>query len=190
MRAVLISIRPEWVNKILSGEKTLEIRKTRPNMGTSFKCYIYCTIDGIKKMPRDYITENFERGRVIGEFVCDKITCLTHIGCSGSPGIWLAAMKDRYTVDDSFDFSGSCLTTAQIEKYLDGEGGYAWHISKLKIYDDPKQLEDFRKYCDNDWYCESCAMYREHDGYCGNKSLQLRRPPQSWRYVRELEGEQ
>ena len=47
-KAVLISIRPEWVEKILSGEKTLEVRKTRPNMGTLFKCYIYCTNSGAK----------------------------------------------------------------------------------------------------------------------------------------------
>lgn len=33
-KAVLISIRPEWVDKILNGEKTLEVRKNRPNMGT------------------------------------------------------------------------------------------------------------------------------------------------------------
>lgn len=36
-KAVLISIRPEWVEKILPGEKTLEIRKNRPNMETPFK---------------------------------------------------------------------------------------------------------------------------------------------------------
>ena len=41
-KAVLISIRPEWVEKILAGEKALEVIKTRPNMGTPFKCYIYC----------------------------------------------------------------------------------------------------------------------------------------------------
>ena len=40
-KAVLISIRPELVEKILDGEKTLKFRKTRPNMGTPFKCYIY-----------------------------------------------------------------------------------------------------------------------------------------------------
>ena len=28
-KAVLISIRPEWVEKILAGEKTLEVRKNR-----------------------------------------------------------------------------------------------------------------------------------------------------------------
>ena len=42
-KAVLISIRPEWVNKILTGEKTLEIRKNRPTMQPPFRCYIYCT---------------------------------------------------------------------------------------------------------------------------------------------------
>ena len=42
-RAVLISIHPEWVNRIISGEKNVEIRKTRPNLGTPFKCYIYET---------------------------------------------------------------------------------------------------------------------------------------------------
>ena len=41
--AVLISIRPEWAEKILAGEKTLEVRKNRPNMETPFKVYIYCT---------------------------------------------------------------------------------------------------------------------------------------------------
>ena len=46
MKAVLISIRPEWVDKILAGKKTLEVRKNRPNMGTPFKCYIYCTNNG------------------------------------------------------------------------------------------------------------------------------------------------
>ena len=42
-KAVLISIRPDWVEKILSGEKTLEVRKTRPKLEAPFKVYIYCT---------------------------------------------------------------------------------------------------------------------------------------------------
>ena len=42
-KAVLISIRPKWCEKIASGEKTIEVRKTRPKLQTPFKCYIYCT---------------------------------------------------------------------------------------------------------------------------------------------------
>lgn len=38
----------------------------------------------------------------------------------------------------------------------------------------------------HNWYCESCAMYRENDGTCGNESLQIKRAPQSWCYVEEV----
>ena len=46
MNAVLISIRPKWCEKIISGEKTIEVRKTRPKLATPFKCHIYCTRGG------------------------------------------------------------------------------------------------------------------------------------------------
>ena len=42
-KAVLISIRPKWCEKIANGEKTVEVRKTKPYLETPFKCYIYCT---------------------------------------------------------------------------------------------------------------------------------------------------
>ena len=56
-KAVLISIRPEWCEKIMSGQKTIEVRKTRPKMNPPFKCYIY----------------KCGNGKVIGEFLCDQI---------------------------------------------------------------------------------------------------------------------
>lgn len=64
MQAVLISIRPTWCEKIASGEKTIEVRKTRPKMETPFRCYIYQT----------------GRGGVIGEFVCDEIISIDGTG--------------------------------------------------------------------------------------------------------------
>lgn len=71
-RAVLISIRPEWVDKIIAGEKTVEIRKTRPNLGTPFKCYMYET-QGKSDIP--WIDEDGHmifrgRGKVVAEFIC------------------------------------------------------------------------------------------------------------------------
>lgn len=62
---------------------------------------------------------------------------------------------------------------------------FCWHISELKIYDKPLKIGEFRRICRNDLYCESCAMYSTHNGNCGNVSLQVRRPPQSWCYVKE-----
>lgn len=48
-KAVLISVRPEWCEKILAGEKTMEVRKTRPRLETPFKVYIYCTLAASKE---------------------------------------------------------------------------------------------------------------------------------------------
>lgn len=63
-KAVLISIRPKWCEKIISGEKTIEVRKTRPKMNTPFKCYIY----------------ECGNGKVIGEFLCDQIININGAG--------------------------------------------------------------------------------------------------------------
>lgn len=43
MQAIMISIQPQWFKKILSGEKTIEIRKTMPKCELPCKVYIYCT---------------------------------------------------------------------------------------------------------------------------------------------------
>ena len=43
MKAVLISVQPKWVEKIASGKKTIEVRKTAPKGEVPFKCYIYVT---------------------------------------------------------------------------------------------------------------------------------------------------
>lgn len=57
-KAVLISIRPEWVEKILDGEKTFEVRKNRPKSELPFKCYIYET-----------------QGRTETPWICEKELC-------------------------------------------------------------------------------------------------------------------
>ena len=104
MIAVLISIRPRWCEKIISGEKTIEVRKTRPKMDTPFKCYIYCTKpeeklltimkDGDENYGETYHgkpvfikTEKApttglwdKRQKVIGEFLCDQIININGAG--------------------------------------------------------------------------------------------------------------
>ena len=173
-KAVLISIRPEWVEKILAGEKTLEVRKTRPNMETPFKCYIYET-QGRTETP--WIDEDGHkifkgRGLVIGEFLCDTILPI-QVECS-SP-VALGA---------GIEIPGTCLTDRQILEYLgNGKRGFAWHISKLEIYDTPKELSKFLRPFEN---CigKTCDEYG--CAYCENGG-HIKRPPQSWCHVEELE---
>ena len=77
MKSVLISIQPKWVEKIASGKKTIEVRKSKPKIETPFKCYIYATKSGdriVLKNDKVFEISKAITGKVIGEFVCDKIT--------------------------------------------------------------------------------------------------------------------
>lgn len=81
----------------------------------------------------------------------------------------------------------SCLGLSDMHIYLKSKPGYGLHISGLKVYDAPKGLDAFRRACVHSWYCDSCAMNWENNGTCGNESLRLKRPPQNWCYVQEVE---
>ena len=155
-KAVLISIRPEWVEKIADGEKTLELRKTEPKLETPFKVYIYCTAGNLSYEVSNGILCNISGGRlVVGEFVCDKIGV-----------IW----GGGYLKMPESAFAGSCLNMYQIDTYLDGKDGHFWHISNLKIYDAPKPLSKFK------------GLRKTKFGYA---PVEIKRPPQSWCYVEE-----
>lgn len=201
-KAVLISIRPKWCEKIVSGMKTIEVRKTRPKLDTPFKCYIYCTLQGCNEFFRvdlggDVAKWNRgkwadRKGKVIGEFTCDRIDWITHIGYTGIPNLVETRICDAATMRTSpvgWLLNAACLTPKMLNDYLAWGDGYGWHISDLRIYDAPRELSEFRRACPNSWYCESCAMYWENNGTCGNESLQLKRAPQSWCYVEEVRDE-
>ena len=195
-KAVMLSIRPKWCEKIASGEKTIEVRKTRPKLETPFKCYIYCTRDKHLAFMQNASGTNLiacmnaetaipvggflGNGKVIGEFTCDRIYELETRSPGGS---YYVKGEDQPTTNDVA--RQSCLTLKDMHEYLQAKAGYGWHISDLVIYDEPKMLGEFRRVCVNDLYCESCAMYWQNGGNCGNESLRLKRPPQSWCYVEE-----
>lgn len=192
--AVLISIRPKWCEKIVSGEKTIEVRKTRPKLETPFKAYIYCTTGrpdlnipiSQERLMQDYLNTGSMKslncphgnGKVIGEFTCDRIYKLETRSPGGS---YYVVGEDKPTTNRVA--RESCLGLADMHRYLWSKTGYGWHISELKIYDVPKELSKFRRVCPNDLYCENCAMYWNNGGTCGNGGLLLKRPPQSWCYV-------
>lgn len=119
-KAVLISISPKWCDLIKSGKKTVEIRKTYPNIDKNFKCYIYETLkeNGI--------------GKVTGEFICDRIF---PVSCYYSnPEHRLAYREQPCTA----------MTDRQMIDYLgNGKKGYGWHISNLVIYDEPIDIYAF-----------------------------------------------
>lgn len=166
-RAVLISIRPKWCEKIADGEKTVEVRKTRPKMNPPFKCYIYCTAGNLQYETQNGMFCRMSGGReVIGEFICDKIYEVAPL---------------NHAPDDVEQ--QACLTRDEIVQYLRGVC-YGWHISELEIYDHPKKLEDFNGLCHIKVPCGNCPYYNYQLSKCGYR--QVRRAPQSWQYVEEL----
>lgn len=172
MKAILMSIQPKWCEKIVNGEKTIEVRKTRPKLESPFKCYIYCTKGKEVLITNKLVSWTKE---VIGEFVCDNIEKFV-VGSLACDDVEKQA----------------CLSYKEICDYFYGENydntvrcGYGWHISELKIYDKPKELFEFRKPCPiNIKNCPRCKLYSRHSGQCANIVI---RPPQSWCYVEELE---
>ena len=178
MKAVLLSIRPEWCEKILSGEKTVEIRKTRQKLEPPFKCYIYCTLAGSDSLFMDVLNRDVaawnrggwpeKKGRVIGEFICDDIRRIGPEYC---------VVKE----DIESAISGSCLTVPQVKDYAGWTSGlsyadlkdlYGWHISDLRIYDRPRKLQEFTGLRNTRF---------------GMEPVEITRPPQSWRYVEDAE---
>jgi predicted transcriptional regulator len=161
MKSVLISIQPKWVEKIASGEKTIEVRKTRPKLETPFKCYIYCTYG---KANENYMLG--KRGKVIGEFVCRGMM---------DGGSKLLPKQ-------------SCLTLDEILDYAKGKRVYGWRIANLVIYDKPKELSEFRLPCTQKQCASWCKDMKVENAVCLNKGKRfIIRPPQSWCYVEEME---
>lgn len=179
MKSVLISIRPKWCEKIASGKKTIEVRKTRPICETPFRCFLYCTQGKDIKfwIGRKYSYAD-DRSRnafdvcgnetVIGEFICNAID----------------AERANNGVQTYYNIpNGTCLTDEQLIKYAAGKTLYLWHISDLKIYDKPKELSEFHKPC-----TPECNFSEECGGTTQRNCLfALSRPPQSWCYVEEAE---
>lgn len=182
MKSVLISIKPKWCKKIACGEKTLEIRKSKPKIQTPFKCFIYCTA-GVGKntfnvpVSHEQILRHYaETGsmeclnspigncKVIGEFICDAIL---QMSIEYSDPNSLVALKE---------FPGTCLTDKQIIDYLGNSvEGYAWHISNMIIYEKPRELADFAKQV-------KIKLGKNNYRF---EQVRIQRPPQSWCYVEE-----
>ena len=185
MKSVLISIKPKWCELIANGRKTIEVRKTRPKCDTPFKCYIYCTLSELltrshyngeiyvatSKKHQKALERNGNTtlsGKVIGEFVCNKIDRLAICGYDNR-NTELRRVDDNLTAYDlDYDYLNKCqLSPDNLKKYSNGSGLYGWHISDIVIYDKLKSIKEFY-----------------HNGV--KRGAKVTRPPQSWCYAEEL----
>ena len=176
MKSVLISIRPKWTEKIANGEKTIEVRKTAPQE-VPFKCYIYETKGQYVKFTHGAHTKyGYGRGKVIGWFICDKVDEYHYDYCDG------------VDIDDDTILE-TAIDREDINIYAKGKTLYGWHISDLKIYDNPKECSEFCIPCKVS--CENCKNPLYFECWCEEKGKKIvTRPPQSWCYVEDLGEEE
>lgn len=189
MESVLISIKPEWLKKIIRGEKTIEVRKSAPKE-VPFRAYIYETKAATDTPWADEDGHLIFKGRgqVIGEFICDEVEEL-HEWELSPQGKFADFERERL---ENF-LTAACLSEEEVVRYRENlpyfKPLYGWHISDLKIYDKPKELSEFwgRTNCPaaDTVECWNCfAACREING---RHYQPLSRPSQSWQYVEALE---
>lgn len=186
MKSVLASFKPQYCELIASGKKTVELRKTRPKLDVPFKVYMYCTKGERVELiltRSEKMSELFGKNRVV---VINK-------GFRKDEDVLLYSK-----VIGEFVCDGICTYRYSLEERY----GYAWHISDLVIYDKPKELSEFHKFCcKKPTYCGCCEhnktilSFNDDDAHgiystrvvfwCDNL---LTRPPQSWCYVEGVQG--
>lgn len=192
MKAVLMSIRPQWCEKIFNGSKSIEVRKSRPSIPTPFTVYVYQTKHkGGKKIVSEVLDSIYSGGKVIGSLVCDEIYV--------RPANVIYYGKGQ---EDYLDLlKSACMTEREVLDYMGGQFNretYFWHVTDLKIYDKPKELGDFYTLgnCEKYDFCNQCKNFHRGQGwldgsYCDedscldNTRIPVTRAPQSWCYVEE-----
>ena len=133
---ILLSIHKEYADKIFSGEKKLELRKSFPK-----KQLIQSTV---------YLYETKSKGgagAIVGEFKCNK--CLVH---NDEDGILLS--------------EGGCITHEQLSKYIgEGKIIYGWIIKNqiryntpIPIIGRPPQSWRYIESSEVEFYMESAGM--------------------------------
>lgn len=201
-KSIIISIKPKWVEKILNGEKTIEIRKSIPKCELPIDVYIYCT----KGKPflmvgrndnKTYLDNGGEEsvyspnhnyignGKIVAKFTLNKVDKISNCGSC------FEIVNESYAYTNAIG-NRSCLDFNDMKKYLNNGNGYAWHIENLQFFDKPMELSEFCKGnyeqiidhlqtvgCDS-VYCphlndEGCDIM-----YC--PILKIKKAPQSWCY--------
>ena len=116
MKAIMLSIHPEWAEKIYSGEKTIEWRKSFPN-------------EFISNQTKVYLYETAPVQKVTGMFFLHSVLFLTtacfEIGISQE------------------HIENGCVPLEDLKKYKGNSGClYGWRVS-LPCKHNPRPLTDF-----------------------------------------------
>lgn len=200
-KSILMSIKPQYVAKILNGEKTIEVRKKFPKDYARW-VYIYCTkgkpniqqylsLAGVGVIAEP-IKPNYINGKVVARFWCDKVEeifleedgyMLPYQDVCSKRKLVTATLSNNELCTES------CLKNEELDNYLKTNNGYSIHITRLEIFDKPKELKEFYKV--GAWKVfeeqfDSSYLKREQQEIMEELEQTITKAPQSYMFV---EGE-
>lgn len=176
MKAILMSIQSKWLCEILDGLKTAELRKRFPKDYRGW-VYLYCT----KGKP--YLLRLFGR-YFITDYLAPELAPEVKDDGLVKNGlvvarVWVDNVEELITLNwdtqtatlSEFDLSvKSCVSIKDLNNNFNK--GFAIHFSKLKIFDKPKELEEF-----------SVERYAEMPNGVFPCYEPIIKAPQSWQYI-------
>lgn len=124
-QGVMISIRPEYIRRIRSGEKTVELRKTLPRFIQPYTIYFYCTKNGAE--PSD------DAGKVIGE-------------ARATLHMWAVEHPDRFAAHPLLyrkTLRSAAVTDEEAIAYANGHDVFGILFDSVRIYETPRELSEF-----------------------------------------------
>jgi hypothetical protein len=193
MKAILLAVKPNQLVKILNGEKTIEVRKSK--LPLNIPVYLYCTkgkpylvnfgdYEHLYKaggMGLDFDLKNIERhgaeilnGKVVAKCMFSEVIEYEYL-----PKVINGNLNDlefTYLISNE-DLSEMCLSLEDLEVYGNAMSLYGHTISNLEIFGIPKSLGEFGVL--------DKAETKRYDGLC-KVYKPITKAPQSWCYVEEF----
>lgn len=179
MKAILFSIQKEHNDNIFSGKKRFEGRKVLPKIIklANYQPALSTAYVPSKNDVKGYIYEPKTGGgcgKIVGEFICDFAHSFN------STRAYYPLIAESLCVSEEF-----------ARKYFNRDIGYMLRICNPVKYDKPKELSEFTNTTALS-YGEWFDSVYNRDGLAERKyqiylnEFRLKRPPQSWCYVKEL----
>lgn len=196
MKAIIQAYSPEELERIARGEQTVKVCKTAPK-DTPFKVYMYKKLyAGGAKIINEVLNGVYSGGKVVGEYVCDKVIKYDYqtIACVKYE-VNGADVKEELRYN-----AGACLNSEEMYSLSNGKDLRGLHIPAVKFYDEPKKLGEFYTICnkyEND-SCGNCSYLAVEqcsypcddcvDTWCSVDNIKsITRPPRDWQYVEPLD---
>lgn len=194
MSAVMISIQPQWVERILTGKKTIEIRKTKPNINLPCKVYIYETKG--REFPFSVKIDTIARDDNARWLDCKRgmPPIRTRVNSKGVEIPYIAYGKAKVVAE----FTLNKITTHK-KNFIDFEDNLCYNFKVRDVKNagfdtDALDLLDFDRFIENygkgkplyAWHIDNLIIYdkpKDLGEFVCRKPL--KKPPQSWCYVED-----